>query len=213
MASTVYVGLAVASHNNQALCTATFDNVTVSGASSPPPTNPFAEAGGQVVIEAENHHANTGRSGGSWVARTNPAGYVGSSAMVAEPNSGQMIDTAYTTTSPELQYQVRFATAGTYYVWLRGHADSTADNSVHVGIDGQAVQSADRISLGSFGAWGWFAGTTDGPVATIVVSSAGVHTINVWMREDGLRLDRLLLTTNSGYVPNGAGPAESGRAP
>jgi len=39
---------------------------------------------------------------------------------------------------------------------------------------------------------------------------AGVHTINVWMREDGTIIDRLLLTPLS-TVPSGDGPAESDR--
>ena len=51
----------------------------------------------------------------------------------------------------------------------------------------------------------------DGPVATINVTSAGLHTIHIWMREDGFRFDKLLLTTNQGYTPGGAGPAESPR--
>ncbi len=49
----------------------------------------------------------------------------------------------------------------------------------------------------------------DGPVATIVVSTPGIHTINVWMREDGFRLDKIVLTTNANATYSGAGPAES----
>jgi hypothetical protein len=49
----------------------------------------------------------------------------------------------------------------------------------------------------------------DGPVATINVTSSGVHTISVWMREDGFRFDKLLLTTDSNYTPTGIGPGES----
>ena len=36
----------------------------------------------------------------------------------------------------------------------------------------------------------------DGPVATLNVTTAGLHTINVWMREDGARIDRVLLTNS-----------------
>jgi hypothetical protein len=48
-------------------------------------------------------------------------------------------------------------------------------------------------------------------VATLVISAAGDHIVNAWMREDGVRLDRLLLTTSNTLVPSGAGPAESPR--
>ena len=92
---------------------------------------------------------------------------------------------------------MQFATAGTYRVWLRGRAATTADDSVHVGLDGQAVATADRITLNTLNAYGWTNSTSDGPVATLVIS-AGLHTISVWQREDGFYLDRLLLTTNTG---------------
>ena len=47
--------------------------------------------------------------------------------------------------------------------------------------------------------------------ATITVSTPGVHTVNVWMREDGFVIDKVVLTVSPGYVPSGAGPAESPR--
>jgi hypothetical protein len=45
--------------------------------------------------------------------------------------------------------------------------------------------------------------------AFIVVTNAGAHTINFWMREDGFYFDKLVLTTNSAFAPTGLGPAES----
>ena len=48
-------------------------------------------------------------------------------------------------------------------------------------------------------------------MATIEVPSAGYYTINVWMRDDGFRVDRLLLTTDRSFVPSGAGPPKSRR--
>ena len=39
-----------------------------------------------------------------------------------------------------------------------------------------------------------------GGAATINVSTTGNHTINVWMREDGIRLDRVVLTTTSTFA-------------
>jgi hypothetical protein len=171
--------------------------------------NPFLEQDGQVVIEAENPSANLSRGGQSWVLRTSPAGYLGNGIMAAEPNSGTVLNAGYTTGSPELQYLIQFSTTGTYYVWLRAQADTASDNSVHVGLDGHASTSADRLSLSNLGSWTWGQSTQDGAVATLTVASPGLHTLNVWMREDGFRLDRLLLTTRSKYTPNGTGPTES----
>jgi hypothetical protein len=183
----------------------------------------YREQGGLVVIEAENHNQITGRNGKHWTLRTANLQYVGNGLMRAEPDAGtpsdaadgSLINTGYAAASPEMQYRVQFSTPGTYYVWLRAIPDNDASNSVHVGLNGQEVATADRISTTTYSdlgrSWTWFQGTLDGPVATLSVPSAGTHTVNVWMREDGLRLDRFLLTTSSTYVPTDAGPAESPR--
>src|SRR5262249_5672760 len=59
----------------------------------------------------------------------------------------------------------------------------------------------------------WSRSTLDGPVARITVTTTGVHVLNLWMREDGTVVDKIVLTTNANYVPTGLGPPESGRSP
>ena len=97
-------------------------------------------------------------------------------------------------------------------MWIRGIGATQDDDSIHAGIDGTGPASADRIS-GFTTSLTWHKDTLDGVVATIVVSSPGVHTFNLWMREDGFRVDKIVLTTNSGFTPSAAGPAESPRGP
>ena len=60
-------------------------------------------------------------------------------------------------------------------------------------------------------AWQWANSDLQlpGSPVTINVTEAGLHTLHLWIREDGLRLDRILLTTDSGYNPIGNGPPES----
>ncbi len=171
--------------------------------------DPFVESGGQVVIEAEHYSIKNARGGADWVPATTQVGASGN-YLEAAPNNGLNINTNYVSTSPELVYKVNFTTPGTYRVWMRGVGPTDSDDSAHVGIDGAAVSTADRIS--GFGTdWTWTQDTMDGPTATIIVSAAGLHTIHVWMREDGFLFDRLLLTTGSS-VPSGVGPAESLRS-
>ncbi len=114
------------------------------------------------------------------------------------------------TTGPELRFNVAFGESGTYYVWVRGMAPNGADNSIHVGVDGQVVASAADITGFTVDTWSWEGRTAFGRAA-IEVPNAGLHTVNVWMREDGVALDRLLLTTDAGYVPRASGPAASQR--
>ena len=198
------------SNFRHALLGVAFVALSSSSVIAQPGSPAFLEQSGQVVMEAENAHGNVARGGKTWTAQTSPAGLVGS-ALQSLPNTGSQVDTGYTTTTAELQYQVQFPAAGTYHVWLRGYAANSNDNAVHVGLNGAAVTTSDRMSLPTFGAWAWFKSTMDGPVATLAIPGAGVHTINVWMREDGLYIDRLLLTTNTTFTPTGNGPAESPR--
>ena len=45
----------------------------------------------------------------------------------------------------------------------------------------------------------------------MIIQSSGFHAPTLWLREDGIRLDRLLLTTDTTYLPTGFGPVESVR--
>ena len=68
------------------------------------------------------------------------------------------------------------------------------------GSTAQPTTTADRITQPTLKAWSWTRATTDGPTATVTLT-AGAHVLNVWMREDGFALDRIVLASKAGYVP------------
>jgi hypothetical protein len=173
------------------------------------PTGAFLEVNGRVVMEAEHFADNTPRSAHSWDLTSN-AQASGQSLMKANPNSGVFINANFANTSPELSYPVKFSTTGTYYVWVRGIGPTANDDSCHVGMNGTEIASADRIT-GFTSSLSWTRNTIDGAPATLQVTQAGVRDINVWMREDGLSFDKIVLSRNANYVPFGAGPPESER--
>ena len=175
-------------------------------------TGDFQESGGQVVMEAEHFTGNVAQGGHSW-ASENDANAAGGQAMRSTPDNAANVNTGYVTGSPRLDFRVLFATTGTYQVWVRGRAGGSVvgdSDSVHGGIDGAAIASADRIN-GFTASFGWTRATLDGVNATVSVSTTGVHTVNLWMREDGFVADKVLLTTNASFTPTGTGPAESPR--
>jgi glucose/arabinose dehydrogenase len=167
-------------------------------------------AGGDnlVSVEAENFDASITRNGKNWIA-SKATGFSGTGSLTTA-NPGALIDTGFATTSPQLNYRVNFTRAGTYHVWVRGLGPAATDDSLHVGLDGAAVSTSDRVG-GFTTSFGWSRSTMDGPTATIVVATPGLHTLNVWMREDGTVFDKLLLTTNASYTPTGNGPSENPR--
>ncbi|MBN1128001.1 MAG: hypothetical protein JXA71_03395, partial [Chitinispirillaceae bacterium] len=166
-----------------------------------------ATADNLVSIEAEHFSANIVRSGHAWekVATT---GFSGECAMQVLPNNVATINTGYALASPRMDYQVTFVKTGRHYIWVRGIGPSGGDDSYHAGIDGKASTTCDRIS--SFTTqWKWSKTDMDGRSAYFNVPTTGEHAVNVWMREDGFIIDKIVITTNSRYVPTGSGPAET----
>ncbi len=168
-------------------------------------------ADGLVSIEAENYSAIEGGSTDDWLGRT---GGSGGAHLEAGPDSGNLFNSNYVGNAPRVDFDVNFVKTGTHYVWVRGKAGGSSvggSDSLHVGLNGQARSTADRVD--GFGVdFGWTNETMDGPVATLQINETGVHSVSVWMREDGIDLDKLVLTTSSVYDPGeGEGPPESPR--
>ena len=106
--------------------------------------------------------------------------------------------------SPEVSYLARFETAGTWYLWIRGRGDTNAagegrSDSVHAGLNGSLASSADNIHHFPSN-WSWSSSTRDRHRATLNVPSAGTHAVNLWIREDGLELDRLALSFDESWT-------------
>ena len=167
----------------------------------------FTEAGGVVVVEAEGFSNNIARSingtNFQWVATNSVPGASGGTYMEATPNMGVNQTNSWLGVSPQLDYSVSFANALTHYVWIRGYAASNTDDSVHAGLLGAGVpgatNTASGITLNQYGNWQWTRTNTLGGVATLTVSATTTQTFSLWMREDGMRVDRILLTTNNNF--------------
>jgi hypothetical protein len=163
-----------------------------------------APADKPISIEAEDGKVTkVGKL--EWTKVNKPEGFSGSGAMMAMPNDNALIDEDFVKMSPRLDFEVEFPAAGKYIVWVRGLGETFEDNSVHVGLDGKAVDSADKIAEFE-SEWTWTKDTKDGEDATLKIDAAGKRTVSVWMREDGFVLDRILLTTDPKFAPSGKGP-------
>ncbi len=169
-----------------------------------------AESTGTVRIEAESPTSNIARTitdpvngaiDYAWTATTAIGGYSGTGSIQVLPNDAMTVTSGWTTASPELRYSVNFSNPGTYYIWVRGYAESSESVSIYVGLDG-ASPAAAQIDLPKTGAWSW-SNTAAGsavPVA-VTVATAGAHTLNIWMRDAGFALDKIILTLNARYSP------------
>jgi hypothetical protein len=94
--------------------------------------------------------------------------------------------------SPELTYKINFSNTGTYNVWIRWRYVDNASDSIRGGMDG---------SLGNFSTDVFFSNSLDEKwhwknVGKINVATVDEHSFSLWMREDGLYVDRIYLTKN-----------------
>ncbi|WP_371397559.1 DUF5060 domain-containing protein [Fretibacter rubidus] len=102
-------------------------------------------------------------------------------------------------------YTVDFPMAGRYYVWVRTYSRGSEDNSVHVGLNGEWPKSGARMQFcPGRHKWYWdnrqrtiddHCGVIGG--IWIDVPSAGQHTVEFSMREDGFVMDAFYLTLSS----------------
>lgn len=165
----------------------------------------FQETTGLVVAEAEHYTWNIEGKDRIWVEDNSLSGYSGNGYLSSTPDIGFQNSGSI---GPKLQYTINFSDTGDYYIWLRGYAPNASGDSIFVGLD---AQSASVVTGFPPGQWGWSNQNSVGQPVKVPIATPGIYTLQIEQREDGLRLDRILLTTDSEYNPNGLGPNESQR--
>lgn len=112
-----------------------------------------------------------------------------------------------------LNYKVNFKSAGKYFVWVRLYSSGPEDNSIHVGLNNTWPSSGERMQWCVRNKWEWESKqrTKDQHCGVerqifINVPSAGEHTFQISMREDGVEIDKIILS-KSYNKPSGKGPA------
>ena len=133
------------------------------------------------------------------------------------------------TQSPTLVYRVYFETPGRYYVWVHARGQGPAANGLHVGLDGEWPRNdlidPSTMRLQFRNGWRWAQTRRGGRQHTGVrgtgevserdanvwlqIDAPGVHTIELGMREDGLEIDKVLLTTDPALEPRGLDQPET----
>jgi hypothetical protein len=163
-------------------------------------------------VEAEHYdNKTTGQNGTGWEVVGPKDGFSGVLGMeVFDEDSNP---TTYVEESARLDYEINFVKTGTYYVWILAYAPDSNSDSCHAGLDGEAIPTLVGLS-GWDGDYEWNndrMGTNDRPL--FEVTTTGVHTFNIWMREDGLIIDKIVLSTNPDFTLTGSesGPPESER--
>ncbi len=108
-----------------------------------------------------------------------------------------------------ISYSINVKTTGRYYVWVSCYSTGTDDNGIHVGLNGQWPESGKRMQwCDGKNKWTWASKQRTEAVHCgepykiyLDIEKAGKNTLTFSMREDGFRMDRILLTMDKMYIP------------
>ena len=171
-------------------------------------TNVLTEYSGLVVFEAEDFSNTTLGIGAAlnnyWSEENSVSGFSGAGYLEAKPNNG--VNTFDTLDGPRIDYEIDFNTPGTYTVFVRMNGPNGNDDSLHVGLDGIPLSYGD-VGMSSSSSWEW-KDSAAGNIVTFDIQNPGRYTFNIWMREDGTLVDKVVLQ-QSGSTPTGLGPSGS----
>ena len=221
MAATVYVGLAVSSHDATRLATATFDNVRIESVAVPPPPPPPPPANlSEIVLHAVDATAIAG----SWRLESDTTAASGVRAWNPNAGAAKVVTAA---ASPAHFIELTFnAEAGrAYRLWIRGKAegDLWVNDSAHVqfsgtvdaqgnpiyriGTSASAEYNLESCSGCGVAGWGWedngWGPGVLGPL--LYFATTGPQRIRLQTREDGLSFDQIVLSAGR-FLTTAPGP-------
>ncbi|HEX8631909.1 MAG TPA: glycosyl hydrolase 115 family protein [Catenuloplanes sp.] len=157
----------------------------------------FVEAHGYVSIEAEHFDAQVTRGGAAW-QRIAHLGRHGD-AVLSTPSTAVPITGDVRTRAPELQYNVRFARAGTYpvTVYRLPSLNELGSRRLAIGVDsGAATVLTGANEVADTAAWS--RNVVEGVeklTATITVATAGEHVVKLWMVDPAIGVDQIVIDT------------------
>ena len=166
---------------------------------------------GIVSVEAENFDANVEVGGHTWLMTGPHQGFTGELGMFVPPTNTAHVSN-YAANSERLEYEINFVKTGTHYVWILAWGLGPNNNSCHVGLDGEETPLSNHM-LGWTGVYQWSNDRNGTEPSQFEVSSTGLHTLNIWARQIGVIIDKIVLTTNPDFTLSGSepGPPESVR--
>jgi hypothetical protein len=108
-----------------------------------------------------------------------------------------------------ISYKIKVKQPGRYYVWASCYSTGAEDNGVHVGLNGQWPESGKRMQwCEGKNRWTWASRQRTEAVHCgepyliyLDIEKPGQHILHFSMREDGFRMDRILLTTDKTFIP------------
>lgn len=136
----------------------------------------------------------------NWVEQDVVGGFFGTHYLESMPDEGANCDDRIDSCGARLGYDFVATEGGAYYVHWHINTEGPGDDSFSWNIDtiGAALPSSDNE--GPHNVWKWRR-------TEVAQLNPGDHTLYLWMREGGMRVDRIVVTQESDPdLPAGTGP-------
>lgn len=150
-----------------------------------------------LKFESENYSSCTyGEDyvGTTWEFQTIFSNYSGQGYMVAVPDS--KIKTGDSIDGPELSYNITNLSSRNYSLWIRMAAPDGGGDSIHIGLDGIPITYGGvGFSTSPNNQWNW-------EEISINPTSNDYTILNIWMREDGVKVDSFIITSDFEFIPS-----------
>ncbi|HXI56416.1 MAG TPA: glycoside hydrolase family 88 protein [Polyangia bacterium] len=147
--------------------------------------------------------AESGTRTAPLVAGSDPAASGGSFIQVTAGNNS----TGSVPTNGHATYNVNVAQNGAYRVWGRVMAPTINDDSFWLRVDSSSTWVQWNDVTDNTAAWRWVIvhDTANGETNQLWPLTIGNHVVEIAYREDGIKLDKLLVTNDLSFVPTGTG--------
>jgi hypothetical protein len=157
---------------------------------SSPPDKPGNPPGVRIIIDSEPvtivREAEAGTVVPPMQVFDDPAASGGKYVMTPEPPTENLA------TGGRVEFALDIPAAGDYKLWLRVEFDDSCDNSLEAGFGGAPIE----VTNNNYGAWQWI------KVGRVPFHlQAGPARLIVGNRENGSRLDQVLVAQDLEYVP------------
>ncbi len=169
----------------------------------------FSQLDNIIVMEAENYtDLKTGTNGTNW-RKAKMDGSSSGEVVIAPAGTSYSTASTAQSTAPVLKYNVNFPYTGSYSIWARVYAFNASNDSYHLGLDGSVkIEKIDMYSNSTadiYEEFTWLHVNSK----TLNVTSTGYQSLEVYLREPNLIIDKIILSLDDTYSPSDLGPDET----
>lgn len=130
--------------------------------------------------------------------------YSNKGAMKITKSPGENNDQDDEPAGVSMDYEINIEQTGTYYVWARHKAENYKKDILKVKINGD-TDDFKRLTTSFKSEWIWSRNTNSAVVAYFNISKSGKRRVSVLMSGSGTEFDKLLITNDPFYIPEGLG--------